>query len=174
MIRRPLWPVFLCSSAHSGTYKAPFPGILLYFSQCQAHRGAPLAGVLLRGSRRQALKGARWVGSYSVVQCLGCLMGQRLYCSAADAGVWAERLWCWLHPLCWTQWYRLASLAAGLSSTGISPRLLPHSPWTPLSTVNSSPHPGIAPQSRLQLPAAAPSRGPAFLSGVYVAAARTV
>ena len=67
-------------------------------------------------------------------------MGQRLYCSAADAGVWAERLWCWLHPLCWTQWYRLASLAAGLSSTGISP---------PVSSL-TSPRP-LSPQSTAAL-----------------------
>ena len=44
--------------------------------------------------------------------------------------------------------YRLASVAAGLSSTGISHHsLLPHIPSIRLSTVNSSPRPGIAPQS---------------------------
>ena len=31
------------------------------------------------------------MGSYSVVQWVRCLMGQPLYCSAADAGVWRER-----------------------------------------------------------------------------------
>ena len=31
------------------------------------------------------------MGSYSVVQCIRCLMGQPLYCSAADAGMWRER-----------------------------------------------------------------------------------
>ena len=31
------------------------------------------------------------MGSYSVVQCVRGLMGQPLYCSAADAGVWGER-----------------------------------------------------------------------------------
>ena len=47
-----------------------------------------------------------------------------------------------------TQQYRLASMAAQLSSTGISHHnLLPHIPSIRLSTVNSSPHPGIAPQS---------------------------
>ena len=47
-----------------------------------------------------------------------------------------------------TQQYRLASMAAWLSSTGISHHsLLPHIPLTRLSTVNSSPHFGIAPQS---------------------------
>ena len=70
-------------------------------------------------------------------------MGQPLYCSAADAGsVGRER-----EPLCVTQQYRLASMAARLSSTGISHHnLLPHIPSICLSAVNSSPCPGIAPQ----------------------------
>ena len=47
-----------------------------------------------------------------------------------------------------TQQYRLASMAAWLSSTGISHHsLLPHIPSIHLSTVNRSHHPGIAAQS---------------------------
>ena len=47
-----------------------------------------------------------------------------------------------------TQQYRLASMAAWLSSTGISyQNLLPHTPSICFSTVNSSPRPGIAPKS---------------------------
>ena len=47
-----------------------------------------------------------------------------------------------------TQQYHLASTAAWLSSIGISHYdLLPHIPSTRLSAVNSSPHPGTAPQS---------------------------
>ena len=47
-----------------------------------------------------------------------------------------------------TQQYCLASIAARLSSTGISPHsLLPHIPSARVSAVNSSPLPGIAPQS---------------------------
>ena len=46
------------------------------------------------------------------------------------------------------QQYLLASMAAWLSSTGISHhKLLPHTPSIHFSTVNSSPHLGIAPQS---------------------------
>ena len=67
------------------------PGVLLCCSAHQEHRVAPLAGVLLCRLACQALKGAPWVGSYSVVQCLRHLMGQPLYCSAADAGLWGER-----------------------------------------------------------------------------------
>ena len=114
---------------------------------CQAHRGAPQARVLLCRSARQALKGAPRVGSYSVFQYVRRLMGQPRYCSAANAVVWGEkRLW-WLHPLHMTQQYCLASTDAWLSSTDISPHnLLPHIPSICLSTVNSSPRPGIAPQ----------------------------
>ena len=131
------------------------PGVLLCCLVCQAHRGAPLTGVLLCRSAHQALKGAPWVGSYSVVQCVRCLMGQPLYCSAAHAGMWGEswyvgreRLWGWLYPLRVTQQYRLASMAAWLSSTGISHEdLILHIPSSHLSMVNSSPRSGIAPQS---------------------------
>ena len=51
-------------------------------------------------------------------------------------------------PLQVTQQYHLASMAAPLSSTGISyHNLLPHIPSIGLSIVNSSPSLGIAPQS---------------------------
>ena len=59
-----------------------------------------------------------------------------------------ERLWRWLYPLCMTQQYHLASMAAWLSSTDISHHnLLPQVPSVHLSTVNSRPCPGIVPQS---------------------------
>ena len=57
----------------------------------QTHRGAPLGGVLLCRLACWALKGGPWVGSYSVVQCVRHLIGQPLYCSAADAGLCGER-----------------------------------------------------------------------------------
>ena len=60
-------------------------------SECQAHRGAPLDGFLLCSSAHWSLKGVPWVGSYCVVQCTRDLMGQPLYGSAANAGVWGER-----------------------------------------------------------------------------------
>ena len=73
VIRRLLWPVFLRGSTHSGTWRAPLPGVLLC---CLA---------------RQALKEAPLVGSYSVVQCVSLLIGPPLYFSAADSGVWGVR-----------------------------------------------------------------------------------
>ena len=64
-----------------------------------------------------------------------------LVCGEKEAMVMAP-------PLRVTQLYRLASMAAWLSSTGISHHnLLPQMPSIHLSAVNSSPHPGIAPQS---------------------------
>ena len=78
----------LCQFGH---LEAPLPGVLLCCWAHQAHRGAPLAGVPLCRSAHRSLKGAPWVGSCSVVQCVRHLMGQPLYCLAADAGLWRER-----------------------------------------------------------------------------------
>ena len=124
------------------------PGVLLCCCAHQAHRGAPLAGVLLCKSAHQSLKGSRWVGSYSVVQCIRHLMGQPLYCSAANAGMWGQRGFgdgsTPIHDLavspcfhgCW-------AFLPGISYQN----LLPHIPSVCLSAVNSCPHLGIAPQS---------------------------
>ena len=82
----------------------------------------PPAGVLLCKSVHLALKGAPWVGSCSVAQCVRNLMAHPLYCSAASAGMWGEAV-LMAPPLRVTQQYRLASIAAQLSSTGISPQV---------------------------------------------------
>ena len=78
-----------------------------------------------------------------------------------------ERLCRWLHPLRVTQQCRLASVAAWLSSTGISHHhLLPHIPPIRLSTVNGSPRPGTAPQClnfSSQAPGLQETRAPARL-----------
>ena len=37
------------------------------------------------------LKGHPGWGSHAAVQCIRCLMGQPLYCSAVNAGMWEER-----------------------------------------------------------------------------------
>ena len=49
-------------------------------------------------------------------------MAHPLYCSAASAGMWGEAV-LMAPPLRVTQQYRLASIAAQLSSTGISPQV---------------------------------------------------
>ena len=90
--------------------------------RAQAHRGAPLTGV------------------YSVLQCLKGLMGQPLYCSAADSGMWEEK------------GYGDGSTTLLPWLPGLPPQASPSPvssliPLIHLSAVNSSPRPGIAPQS---------------------------
>ena len=121
------------------------PGVLLCCSVHQAYRRAPLAGVLLCRLAHQALKGGLLLCS-SVCQALDGPASLLFRCQCWHVG--RERLWWWLYPLCVTQQYCLASMAAWLSSTGVSHHnLLPHIPSTSLSTINGSPHPGIAPES---------------------------
>ena len=75
-----------------------------------------------------------------------------------------------------TQQYRLASVAAWLSSL-ISPKSVssPSHALSPSLHSPQQPSPWNGPTiPKLQLPAAAPSRGPVSLSGVCMAAARTV
>ena len=114
----------------------------------QAHRGAPLAGVLFCGSGHQAPKRALWVGSGSVVQCIRRLMGQPLCCSSADAGLSGERgdgegstPYVWLSSIALLPW--LPSFLPQALPTSVSSLTSPQS----ISAVNSSPDPGIAPQS---------------------------
>ena len=76
-------------------------------------------------------------------------MGQPLYCSPSDAGVWGMRETMVMAP----PPIRDSAVSpcfhgAWFSSTGICHHnLLPHIPSIRLSAVNSSPHLGIAPQS---------------------------
>ena len=110
--------------------------------------GPPRLGSYSADPCLRHLKGHPWVGSYSVVQCIRHLMGQALCCSAPDNGEWGERGYGSSSTLCVAQQYHLASMADWLSSTGISlHNLLRHNPLIRLSTVNSSPYPGISPQS---------------------------
>ena len=74
-------------------------------------------------------------------------MGQPLYCSAADAGLWREAM-VMAPPRRHDSAVFHASMAVQLSSTGISHHsLLPHILSVHLSAVNSSPCPRVAPQS---------------------------
>ena len=90
------------------------------------------------------------MGSYSVVQCVRRLMGgpASLWFSC-NADMCGERGYGdGSTPLHMIQQYHLASMAAQLSSAGISHHnLFPRLPLIHLSVVNSSPCPGIAPQS---------------------------
>ena len=56
----------------------------------QAVRGLPCLGSSSVVWCVRHVEGPQWMVSHSVVQCIRCLMGQSLYCSAADAGMWGE------------------------------------------------------------------------------------
>ena len=141
----------------------------------QAHRGDPLPGVLLCGLAHQALKGAPWVRSGSVVQCIRHLMGQPSLFSCR----------------CWRVGTEAMVMAPpAMRDSAVSPcfhgclaflhrHFPPQSP--PSHPLDLSLHGQHQPSPwdcstvpKLQLPAAAPSRGPACLSGVCMAVARTV
>ena len=93
------------------------------------------------------------MGSYSVVQGVRCLMGQPLYCSAAHAGVWAERgygdcstPYMWLSSIPLLPWLpgfpppafptTIPSLTSPLSISPQSPTTIAlgllHNPYTPV------------------------------------------
>ena len=115
------------------------------------------------------------MGSYSVVQCIRHLMGQPLYCSAANAGVWREAM---------------VMAPPPTHDSAVSPCFhgclaFLHRHFPPLSPpphpLNLSLHSKQRPLpwdcstiSKLQLPATVPSRGPVSLSRVCMAAARTI
>ena len=152
------------------------PGVLLCCSAHQEHRVAPLAGVLLCRLACQALKGAPWVGSYSVVQCLRHLMGQTLYCSAANGGVWGREAVVMAPP-------PMPDSAVLPCFRGCLAFLHKHFPpqSCPSHPLNPSLHSQQQPSPRdcstipkLQVPDAVLSRGPVSLSEVFMAVARTV
>ena len=171
MIRKPLWPVFLHNSTHSGTNRAPLPGVPLSWSV-----RAPLTGVLLCRSACQALKGAPWVGSYSVVQWSGVWWASlsivqllMLACGEKEAMVMAPPLTCdssvspCFHGcLVFLHWH--------------FPRRSP--PFHPLHLSHCSqqqPSPrDCSTIPKLQLLVTAPSRRPTFPPGVCMGASRTV
>ena len=125
----------------------------------------------------QSLKGEPWVGYYSIVQCIRHLMGQPLYCSAPDAGVWGER-------------EAMVMAPPPTSDSAVSPCFhgclaFLHRHFPPQSPPSHPLHPSLHSQQqpspwdcstipKLQLPAAAPSMGPVSLSRVCMAEARTV
>ena len=153
------------------------PGVLLCYSVCQAHRGAPLAGVLLCSLVHQAPKEAPGGGvllccsmcqaldgaTVSIVQLLMLACGER------EAMVMAPP------PTC--------DSAVSPCFHGCLAFLHRHFP--PQSPPSHLLHQFLRSQHqpspwdcctipKLQLPAVAPSRGSTSLSGVCMAAARTI
>ena len=68
----------------AGNQKAPLASLSVLLHPLSHLEGSLAWGPSLM---HQALKGAPWVGSYSVVQFIRHLMGQPLYCLAANAGM---------------------------------------------------------------------------------------
>ena len=176
MIRRPLWPVFLCNSTGSGTQRAPLPGVLLCCSLCQAHRRDP-----------------PWLGSYYVDRQVRHLQGHpgwgpTLWFSAS--GIWWASLSIVQLPMlaCWGREAMVMAPSPTHNSVVSScfhgcPAFLhrhfpPQSPPShPLDLSlhdQQQPSPWDCSIPKLQFPAAASSRGSVYPSGVCMAAARTV
>ena len=159
----------LFATPWTAAYQAPPP---MGFSRQEYWSGVPLpsgpqrgtpSGVLLCRSAHQSLKGAPWVGFCSVDQYIRHLMGQPLYCSAADAGMWGERGAMvmappTMHDSAVSPCFRdfLAFLHRHF------PRQSPPSHPVDLSLCSQQqPSPwDCSTIPKLQLPAAAPSRGP--------------
>ena len=57
----------------------------------QALGGLPCLGSFSIVRHFRHKEGPPWLGSYFVVHCVWCFMGQLLDCSAANAGLWGER-----------------------------------------------------------------------------------
>ena len=79
---------------HLDSSLAWVPSLLFHVAR---HIEGTSAWILLCRSVYHAHKGPPCVESYSVVHCVRLSMGQPLYCSAANVGVWGENWWWWLH-----------------------------------------------------------------------------
>ena len=111
------------------------------------------------------------MGSYSVGKCIRLLIGQPFYCSAANAGMWGERGYgdgsTPMHDWAVSPYFHgcLAFLHRHF------PPQSPSHPLDPSLCSQQWPLPwDCSTTPKLQLPAAAASRGPVSLSGVCMAA----
>ena len=114
------------------------PGVLLCCLVCQSYKGVRLAGRLLCSSVHHAFDGPA-----------SLLFNCQSWCVGREAMVMAP-------PPCVTQEYCFASMAAWLSSTGISHHnLLPHIPFNRLHSQQHSSPWDCSTIPKLQLPDAA-------------------
>ena len=105
------------------------------------------------------------------------LIGQPLYCSAANAGMWGKRgygdsstPYMWLSGITLLPW-----LPSFTSHRHFPPQSLPSHPLNPSLLSRQQPSPwDCSTIPKLQLPATAPSRRSMSLSRVCMAAARTI
>ena len=159
MIRRHLWQSFSIAPPIQALRGFPCLGSF-YVVLSVRHIEGPLCLRSYSGDQHvRHLKGhPGWgLNSSSVDQALdgpACLL---ISCQCSRVG--RERLWRWLHPLRVTQQCRLASMAAWLSSTGISHhKLLPHILFVHLSSQQQPLPWGCSTIPKLQLLATVPSK----------------
>ena len=149
----------------------PCPGVLLCHSIGQAHKGGSLAGVLICRSVLQVVKGAPWVGLYPVVQCVRSLMGQPLYCSAANAGVRGESMVMTPPPMRDSAVLPCFCGYLAFLHRHFAPQSPPSHPLNLSLCSQQQPPPwDCSTIPKLQLPAAVPSRSLVSLTGVGMAA----
>ena len=142
----------------------------------QAHRGVPLAAVLLCRMVCQALKRAPWMGSYSVVQCV-----RRLFDGPASL--------LFSYPHWYVEREAMVMAPPPMHDLAVSPCFhgcpaFLHRNFPLQSPLSHPLHLSLCNQQqpsprncstipKLQLLPTVPSRGPAFLSRVCMAVART-
>ena len=179
-----------CSWRSEGLFGQFFPVAL----PVQALRGLPCLGSFSVVWCIRHIEGPPWLGSYSVYLCIRHLKGHpgwgpTLYFSAP--GIWWVSLFIVQLPMLavWGERGHGEAPPTTCDST-VSPCFhgcLAFFPWhfaprtPPSRPLDLSLHSQLQPLPwdcstipKLQLPATAPSRGPEFLSGIFMAAARTV
>ena len=152
------------------------PEVLLCCLALQAHRGALLPGVLLSRSEHQALKGAPWVGSFSEFQCIKAFDGPASLLFSCRCWHLEKEAMVMAPPP--THDSAVSPCFHGCLSflhRYFPPQSPPSHPLSPSLCSQQQPSPwDCSTIPKLQLPAAAPSRGSVSLSGVCMVAATTV
>ena len=120
----------------------------------------------------QAHGGVSLAGVYSVVQCLRCLMGQPLLLLMLVRGA-REAIVMTPHTMCDSVVSLCSHDCLTFLHRHFPPQFTPSYPLD-LSLCHQQQLHNCSTIPKLQLPASAPSRGPASLSGVCMTAARTV
>ena len=133
----------------------------------QALRGLPYLGSFSVVPRIRHIGRPPWLGSYSVVLCIRHLMGQPLYCSAAMLACGARQAVVMApSPTCDSAVLPCFHGFPAFLHRYFPPQSPPSHPLDVSFCSQQEPSPwDCSTIPKLQLPAAAPSRGPASLSG---------
>ena len=168
MIRRPLWPVFLCSSACSSPRGFLCLGSFSLVPHIRHKEGFPLL------SSYSVVWCIRHLKEHSVVQCVRHLMGQPLY-SAANADMCGQRGYDMAPPTMYDSVISPCFHSCLAFLHNHSPPQTPPSHSLDLSLPSQQYSPwDCSTIPKLHLPATMPSRRPAFLPSIGMALARIV